>query len=115
MDRFTSFRCRGSSFFLILHQDLHVFAHHGVGGAVGMLCTALFASTAVNSDGVDGAFSGNGLVLAKALLVLLLVVLWVLLATLGCLWVTDLFLSLRVTGEAGAQWGGCVAGEAGAQ
>jgi Amt family ammonium transporter len=40
-------------------DTLDVFACHGVGGTVGCICTSLFASTAVNSAGNDGAFYGE--------------------------------------------------------
>jgi Amt family ammonium transporter len=63
-----------------------------------MICTSLFASTAVNPAGADGAFYGNGMLLGKTLLVLVIIVPWFLVFTWGCLWVTDLILSLRVTG-----------------
>ena len=79
-----------------LNGDMHVFAHHGVGGAVGVLCTALFASATVDRGGVDGAVAGDWLGVAKAALVLLLAAAWVMLATLGCLWTTERVFRLRL-------------------
>lgn len=42
-----------------LDDTLDVFPCHGVGGMVGMLLTGVFATTAVNSAGANGAFYGN--------------------------------------------------------
>lgn len=42
-----------------LDDTLDVFPCHGVGGMVGMLLTGVFATTAVNSAGAEGAFYGN--------------------------------------------------------
>lgn len=42
-----------------LDDTLDVFPCHGVGGMVGMLLTGVFATTAVNADGADGAWLGN--------------------------------------------------------
>jgi Amt family ammonium transporter len=36
-----------------------VFAVHGVGGAFGAIATGVFATTAVNAAGRDGALAGN--------------------------------------------------------
>ena len=60
-----------------------------------ILCTALFASTA-NHAGFDGAFEGHPIFLAKAALVLIMSIAWVMLATLLCIWVTDHMLSMCV-------------------
>jgi Amt family ammonium transporter len=38
---------------------LDVFAVHGVGGAFGAIATGVFATTAVNAAGRDGALAGN--------------------------------------------------------
>ncbi|KAI8462540.1 MAG: ammonium transporter [Monoraphidium minutum] len=80
-------------------DTLDVFACHGVGGTVGMILTALFTTTSVNEFGFDGAFYGNPVILGKCLLVLVVLVPWLLLATWGCLWVTDLLISVRVSDE----------------
>lgn len=42
-----------------LDDTLDVFPCHGIGGMVGMLMTGLFATTAINSAGNNGAFYGN--------------------------------------------------------
>ena len=80
-------------------DTLDVFACHGVGGTVGQILTSLFATTAVNAAGADGAFYGNPVMLGKVLLEVVIVVPWIMAATLLCLWVTDLFLKLRCTGR----------------
>ncbi|WIA23173.1 hypothetical protein OEZ86_010065 [Tetradesmus obliquus] len=76
-----------------------VFVCHGVSGTVGMICTALFATTSVNEYAIDGAFYGNGIHLGKTLAVLCVLVPWVSVFTWGCLWVTDKIMSLRVSDE----------------
>uniref|UniRef100_A0A383VXJ7 Ammonium transporter n=1 Tax=Tetradesmus obliquus TaxID=3088 RepID=A0A383VXJ7_TETOB len=80
-----------------LDDTLDVWACHGVGGTVGMICTALFTTTSVNPAGAQGAFYGNPLLLGKTLLVLVIVVPWFLVATWGCLWVTDKIMCIRVS------------------
>lgn len=42
-----------------LDDTLDVFPCHGLGGIVGMLLTGVFASAAVNGEGVDGLWLGN--------------------------------------------------------
>ena len=42
-----------------LDDTLDVFACHGVGGIVGSVLTGVFATTAVNAGGADGALTGN--------------------------------------------------------
>jgi len=42
-----------------LDDTLDVFPCHGVGGMFGMLCTGLFASTAVNAGGANGLLYGG--------------------------------------------------------
>lgn len=78
-------------------DSLDVFACHGVGGTVGMVCTALFCTTGANTGGAMGAFYNNPLELAKTLAVLFAIVPWICIFTWGCLWVTDRFLSLRAS------------------
>ena len=79
-------------------DTLDVFACHGVGGTVGQFLVGLFATTAVNSAGADGAFYGNPMLVGKDLLVLVILIPWLIVATLLCLWVTNLVLELRAAG-----------------
>jgi Amt family ammonium transporter len=51
----------GLKYRLGVDDSLDVVAVHLVGGALGTLCTGLFASRAVNPHGADGLFSGGGL------------------------------------------------------
>src|SRR5690606_16572536 len=57
-----------------IDDTLDVFPCHGVGGMSGMLLTGVFASTAINSAGVDGLFYGNFELFRNQLLGMLLVV-----------------------------------------
>eukprot|EP00878_Enallax_costatus_P013986 GHUV01014626.1.p2 GENE.GHUV01014626.1~~GHUV01014626.1.p2 ORF type:complete len:158 (+),score=37.42 GHUV01014626.1:863-1336(+) len=82
-----------------ISDTAEVFVCHGIGGTVGMICTALFATTSVNTAGADGAFYGHGLHFAKTLAVLACLVPWICSFTWGCLWVTDKIIALRVTDE----------------
>jgi len=50
---------------LKLDDSLDVVGIHGVGGIIGTLCLGIFASTAVNPEGVDGLLAGNALQLGK--------------------------------------------------
>lgn len=51
---------------LKIDDTLDVFGCHGIGGFVGSILTALFATTQVNSAGADGLFMGGGLDLFSA-------------------------------------------------
>ncbi|GAA4301629.1 ammonium transporter [Compostibacter hankyongensis] len=57
-----------------LDDTLDVFPCHGVGGMVGMLCTGLFATTAVNGAGANGWLYGNFSLFLHQLLGMLIVV-----------------------------------------
>jgi len=80
-------------------DTLDVFACHGVGGTVGQFLTGLFATTAVNSAGADGAFYGNPMLVGKDVLVLVVLIPWLIVATLLCLWLTNLVLELRAADD----------------
>lgn len=72
------------------------------GGTTGMILTSLFSTLTANSAGVDGAFYGNGLQLGKTLAVCCCLIPWICIFTWGCLWVTDMILTLRCSGESTA-------------
>lgn len=79
------------------HVDdtLDVFACHGIGGTCGMIMTSLFQTPAAGV--VPGAFYGAGIELGKCLLVLVIIIPFFCLFTWGCLFVTNLFISMRVS------------------
>lgn len=84
-----------------LEDTLDVFPCHGVGGAVGMVMTAIFAHTAVNAANT----TGNGLLfgefaLFKAhMIALVLVVAFTFVGAFVILKITDLLLPLKVSVE----------------
>lgn len=84
-----------------LEDTLDVFPCHGVGGAVGMVMTAIFAHTAVNAANT----TGNGLLfgefaLFKAhMIALVIVVAFTFVGAFVILKITDLLLPLRVSVE----------------
>lgn len=84
-----------------LEDTLDVFPCHGVGGAVGMVMTAIFAHTAVNAANT----TGNGLlfgefVLFKAhMIALVLVVAFTFIGAFVILKITDLILPMKVSSE----------------
>eukprot|EP00775_Hariotina_reticulata_P009990 gene9990-10145_t len=82
-----------------ISDTLDVFACHGMGGTVGMVCSALFATKSVNPHGDDGIFYGNPMLLGKTLLVLVIIVPWIFAVTWGCLWITNCIVTLRVSDE----------------
>jgi Amt family ammonium transporter len=68
-------------------DSLDVFGVHGVGGIVGSLLTGIFASSTIS--GVEGS-------VANQLIGSVCVMLYSLIATAFALWITSLFVSLRV-------------------
>lgn len=84
-----------------LEDTLDVFPCHGVGGAVGMVMTAIFAHTAVNAANT----TGNGLLfgefaLFKAhMIALVLVIAFTFVGAFVILKITDLILPMKVTSE----------------
>jgi Amt family ammonium transporter len=84
-----------------LEDTLDVFPCHGVGGAVGMIMTALFAHQAVNSANT----TGNGLVFGDTALfivhlkALAIVVAFTFIGAMILLKVTDLIFGLSVSPE----------------
>ncbi|MDD3579847.1 MAG: ammonium transporter [Desulfobacca sp.] len=78
---------------------LDVVGVHGVGGLWGALATGLFASTAVNPDGVNGLFFGNPAQLGIQALAVLVVMVYAGIVSWVILKVLDLVMGLRVTVE----------------
>lgn len=84
-----------------LEDTLDVFPCHGVGGAVGMVMTALLANTAVNGANTtgNGLFFGELELFKVHMLALVIVVAYTFIGSLILLKVTDLISSLTVTPE----------------
>jgi ammonium transporter, Amt family len=84
-----------------LEDTLDVFPCHGVGGAVGMLMTALLANTAVNSANTtgNGLFFGETTLFTAHLIALAVVITYTFLGSLLILKITDLISALKVSPE----------------
>jgi Amt family ammonium transporter len=75
---------------------LDVFSVHGVGGAFGAIATGVFATTAVNAAGADGALAGNLAQLAVQVMGAGVVAAYSAVATAAILFVVNLVVALRV-------------------
>ncbi|MDH4298112.1 MAG: ammonia channel protein, partial [Cyclobacteriaceae bacterium] len=84
-----------------LEDTLDVFPCHGVGGAVGMVMTALLANTAVNGANTtgDGLFFGDTTLFIVHMKALAIVVAYTFLGALALLKVVDLIFGLNVSPE----------------
>jgi Amt family ammonium transporter len=84
-----------------LEDTLDVFPCHGVGGAVGMIMTALLANVAVNSANTtgNGLFFGETALFIVHLKALVLVVAFTFLGSMLLLKIVDLVFGLSVTAE----------------
>jgi len=84
-----------------LEDTLDVFPCHGVGGAVGMLMTALLANTAVNAANTtgNGLFFGETVLFIAHLKALVIVAVYTFVGSMILLKVTDLIFGLSVTPE----------------
>jgi Amt family ammonium transporter len=84
-----------------LEDTLDVFPCHGVGGAVGMVMTALLANTAVNAANTtgNGLFFGEFTLFKVHMIALVLVVAFVFVGSLIILKVTDLISPLTISQE----------------
>jgi ammonium transporter, Amt family len=84
-----------------LEDTLDVFPCHGVGGAVGMLMTALLANTAVNGANTtgNGLFFGETALFLVHLKALVIVIGFVMAGSFLILKVVDLIFDLRVSAE----------------
>ena len=87
---------------LKIDDSLDVFSVHGVGGALGLILTAVFAATSL------GVFGGQGYLVAEnsmldqliwQLIGLFAVFAWTAIVTLVILWVVDKMIGLRVSEE----------------
>ena len=82
-----------------LDDTLDVFPCHGIGGMVGMLMTGLFATTAINSAGNNGAFYGNIGFFFTQLKGMLIVVAYSFTVSYGIFKLVNLIQPIRVTSE----------------
>jgi ammonium transporter, Amt family len=84
-----------------LEDTLDVFPCHGVGGAVGILMTALLANTAVNGANTtgNGLFYGEFTLFKVHLIALGIVIVYTFVGSMIILKITDLISSLTVTAE----------------
>jgi Amt family ammonium transporter len=81
---------------LKVDDALDVWAVHGVGGAWGAIATGLFATTLVNSAGVNGLFFGNPAQVGIQIVAVLVTSLYAGGATWVILKLVDRFVGLRV-------------------
>ncbi len=80
-------------------DSLDVVGVHGAGGAVGAICTGLFASVAVNAAGANGLFNGNPGLLAVQTVAVLATVCYSFGASFALLKLVDWAVGLRLSQE----------------
>lgn len=80
-------------------DSLDAFGVHGLGGIWGALATGLWATTAVNADGADGAFFGNPSLLAIQAHGVVITTIYAFIATVALLKIVDVLIGLRVNDE----------------
>jgi ammonium transporter, Amt family len=84
-----------------LEDTLDVFPCHGVGGAVGMVMTALLANTAVNGANTtgNGLFFGETTLFTAHMIALAIVIAYTFVGSMIVLKITDLISTLKVSPE----------------
>jgi Amt family ammonium transporter len=84
-----------------LEDTLDVFPCHGVGGAVGMVMTALLANTAVNGANTtgNGLFYGEFTLFKVHMIALAIVIVYTFVGSMIILKITDLLSSLTISAE----------------
>jgi Amt family ammonium transporter len=80
-----------------LDDSLDVFAAHGAGSIWGVLATGLFASTAINANGPNGAFFGNPYQLALEALGIVVVFVFAFVGSYVLLKIINVFTKVRVS------------------
>ncbi|MDX2128035.1 MAG: ammonium transporter [Chloroherpetonaceae bacterium] len=78
-----------------LDDSLDVFACHGVGGTLGTILTAIFASKAVNGAGADGLIFGSASLLISNLISAFAVIAYSMIMTFVILKVINIIIPLR--------------------
>jgi Amt family ammonium transporter len=80
-------------------DTVDVFACHGVGGTVGTILTAVFATTTVNPNGANGLIYGNVALLKANLIGAVAVVAYTMIMTFIVLKLVNLITAIRVSPE----------------
>ena len=80
-------------------DTVDVFACHGVGGTIGAILTAVFATKAVNPAGADGVLEGGYGLLYANLAGAAAVVVYTMIVTYAVLKIVGLFMDIRVNRE----------------
>ncbi|MBA4349287.1 MAG: ammonia channel protein [Thermodesulfovibrio sp.] len=80
-------------------DSLDAFGVHGVGGAVGILCTGLFAQKLINPSGADGLFFGSYKLLIAQIIAIGIISVYSFVVTAIILKVLDMSVGLRVDEE----------------
>ncbi len=80
-----------------IDDSLDVFACHGIGGLIGIVCTGLFATTAVNSAGQNGLLNGGQTLLSAQLTGAVAVAAFSMIMTFIIIKVVDMFRPMRVS------------------
>lgn len=92
-----NYACRMVKQKLKTDDTVDVFACHGVGGTVGTLLTAVFATTSVNPAGADGLlYGGTALFMANGLAALA-VISYTIAVTAFIFWAVDKVMTVRVS------------------
>ncbi|PVD51771.1 ammonia channel protein [Terrimonas sp.] len=80
-----------------IDDTLDVFPCHGVGGIVGMICTGIFSSKAINPGGTDGLFYGGTEFFMHQVLGCIIVVVFSFVMGFVVFKITDIIHPIRVT------------------
>ena len=94
-----NYACRIVKQKLKTDDTVDVFACHGVGGTVGTILTAIFASKAVNPAGVDGLLYGSANLLIANTISALAVLSYTIAVTAFIFWAVGKFMAVRVSAE----------------
>ncbi|OQR55371.1 ammonium transporter [Bacillus sp. CDB3] len=77
-------------------DTLDAFGCHGIGGTWGGIATGLFATTSINSDGANGLFYGNAVLLFKQLVAIGATYAFTIIMTYAIIKAINFFLPVRV-------------------
>lgn len=80
-------------------DSLDAFGVHGVGGAIGILCTGLFAQKLINPSGADGLFFGSYKLVIAQIVAIGIISVYSFVVTAIILKVLDMSVGLRVDEE----------------